>query len=327
MKASYIDGQKIVVDDQVYLYLYGTSYLGLPYNSDFQQLQKEGQIKYGSSLGSSPGSTPQLAIYSELEELLASKYGYEAAILFPSGYAAGQTIMSVHQEQGHQIEYGNVAHPALKLNSHTNEPQVESHSENSKIYAVDFIDPITFEKFDLSSNRDNASTLLIDISHGLGLFDEEIKAVSKLNNSILCGSLNKALGINAGVVLCTNALKNRLCVNRRYSAASAPSPSECYALLKAFETGLINAQQNKLNGLMKLFLNNKDVSLTKGFPVLKFQNNTQQFYEYLKQNEILIWRNSYPDPDSDPINRAVFSAAHQEDDINLIFDYIGKSNS
>jgi len=323
MKASYLDGRRIIVSDQVYLYLFGTSYLGLPYNSDFQSLLNEGLLKYGSSLGSSPISIPQLSVYEELESLLASRYGYEEALLFPSGYAAGQAVVHFYGGQDYEIVYGNIAHPALLLTTN-NIKEKKSKSTDSKLIAVDYIDPITFEKYDLNTVDVEKGKVLIDISHGLGLFDKEIKLFSESSNIILCGSLNKALGINAGLVLCSTILKKHLKSSMRYKTASAPSPSECYALHQAYASGLVQAQQVKLQKLISSFKPEAPAGYVENFPVLKMQDHSKELSDRLKQNEILIWRNRYPTRDSPMVNRAVFTAAHKEEDVITLLEQLQK---
>lgn len=324
MKASYLDGRKIIVNDQVYLYLFGTSYLGLPYNPDFQRYLSEGFLKYGSSLGSSPVSIPPLAVYAELEDLLAAKFGCDDALLFPSGYAAGQAVVNLYHQQDHKIQYGNIAHPALKLESKIKAANRDAENSGNKLHAVDFIDPITFEKYDLSTVDQQKDKVLIDVSHGLGLFDEEVRSLSKLPNIALCGSLNKALGINAGVLLCSTSIKQQLQQSLRYKTASAPSPAECYALQQAFNTGLVKDQQVHLKKMIENFKSNSAYNCRDNFPVLKLQNGSEELSDNLKQNEILIWRNRYPAVDSPMVNRVVFTAAHKEEDVELFFEQLDK---
>ena len=321
MKASYLDGRVVVLAGEKYQYFYGTSYLGLPYDVDFQKLLQEGQQKYGSSLGSSPMSTPQLDVYASLESVLALKYGFEDAIVFASGYAAGQAVMNLFYQQDYNIEYGNVAHPALKLERKITERTKENNSKRI-IYAVDYIDPISFEKYNLNIKNNEGDRILIDASHGLGLFDEDIRSFAKSESIIVSGSLNKALGINAGVLLCTSALKKQVTNTLRYKTASAPSPSECFALLKALESNLI---QNKQDHLRKI-ISNLDagylITMVADFPVLTFKDNREELYGHLKDNKILIWRNRYPKHDSPMVNRAVVTAAHSLTDVDSLMETI-----
>lgn len=321
MKASYLDGRKVIVNDQVYLYLFGTSYLGLPYHAEFQRHLNDGLLKYGSSLGSSPLSSPQLAVYEALESILASRYGYEDALLFPSGYAAGQTIVHFYNKQNHVVVYGNVVHPALRLSGKA-EALTGNAMSRSKLLVVDFIDPITFEKYDLSKIDSEKDKVLIDVSHGLGLFDKDILSFSKSSNIVLCGSLNKALGINAGIVLCSTELKRKVQSSMRYKTASAPSPAECYALSLGLESGLIGQQQAHLQELMTKFRTRDGVSSVPDFPVLKLERCKEDLADQLKKNEILIWRNRYPSGDSPLVCRAVFTAAHKVEDVSLFLDQL-----
>ena len=324
MKASYLDGRKIIVDDKVYLYLFGTSYLGLPYDEDFQKLIQEGIDKYGSSLGSSPTTVPQLSIYGELEAYLANQYGFEDALLFPSGYSAGQTVVQLYASQNYKIQYGNVAHPALKLEAKIESKDVHKKTNRSTLFATDFIDPITFEQYDINFIDSEGDKTLIDISHGLGLFDDDLKSMSSSSNVILCGSLNKALGINAGILLCDTALKLQVIASARYKTASAPSPSECYALYKAIASGVVEKRQSRLETLLIKLNGAKGLRSVVGFPAVKIENDGDRIFNYLKQNEVLTWRNKYPTADSPMVNRAVFTAAHKAEDVDQFLELIDK---
>jgi len=321
MKASYLDGRQVIVDGKKFHYFYGTSYLGLPYDSAFQKYHVEGQQKYGCSLGSSPLSTPQLDVYRHLENLLALRYGFEDALVFSSGYAAGQALISLYHDQDFFIEYGKVSHPALKLERNSTQLS-EKVQSRKKVFAVDYIDPITFEKYDDGKLSNALEEIIIDVSHAMGLFDSDIKNLSKNTNVTLSGSLNKGFGINAGVLLCSSALKNKLIHSVRYKTASAPSPSECHALCRAFETDLIAMKQNELSSLIELLVTLNGVLMATNFPVMTFKDNSENLYNHFRDNKMLIWRNRYPTQESPMVNRAVITAAHTLHDVRALQDVL-----
>lgn len=318
MKVSYLDGRVVVVDQEEYLYFYGTSYLGLPYDPAFQSYLQKGQSQYGSSLGSSPLSSPQLSVYAELEECLAKNYGFQSALLFASGYAAGQAVSHIFQQEGYSLEYGNIAHPAIKLETNIKSSLDVNKSNSKTVFCMDFIDPISFERYELNQNIETDDKVLIDASHGFGLFDEEIISLSNQPNTLVCGSLNKALGINAGVVLGNTDIINQLRSTARYKTASAPSPAECFALLQAFNNSLVSKQQKHLTQLISNLRKSENLKTVHKFPVLTFRNNQEAFYQELKDQKILIWRNSYPSASSPKVNRAVMTAAHNQEDVDKL---------
>lgn len=321
MKASHLDGRTIRIDNEDFLYFYGTSYLGLPYDEQFKKLLIEGQDKYGSSLGSSPLSSPQLEVYGTLENTLAEKYGFESALIFASGYSAGQTIVQLFEQQDYHIVYGNIAHPALKLERKILK-QKNLDIRKRTFYAVDYIDPITFELGDLTLAANGDDFMLVDASHGLGLFDDEIRSLSERDNLIVCGSLNKALGINAGVVLCGSSFKNQLQSTNRYITSSVPSPGECHALQSALNNGLIQEKKSALRELVSTIPQSNSYRTQQSFPVISFQNNQPELYDHLKSAGILIWHNKYPTSNSPLVNRAVVTGAHKKADLEQLLNQI-----
>lgn len=317
MKATQLDGRSLMMGGERYLSFYGTSYLGLPYDKQFQDYVHEGMSLYGSSLGSSPLSIPQLDIYERLEKQFANYYGFEDALLFASGYAAGQTVVAMFENLDYKIAYGNIAHPALKLEKKIIQ---RNSSENTRrtLHAIDYIDPITFENGVVGGDEKGKDVILIDTSHAFGLFDEELKAFSKQKNVMICGSLNKAMGTNAGVVLGNEAQVRNLKATNRYKTASAPSPAECFALFKAIEDKLINDKKKDLGRLVEGLVTNEFIRIKEGFPVFTFRDSGQKLYDHIKENKALIWRNRYPSEESALVNRAVITAAHSRGDVDFL---------
>ena len=319
MQASYLDGRKIVVDGRDFTYFYGTSYLGMPYDDAFKRFIRDGQNKYGSSLGSSPLSSPQLDIYHQLEACLANQYGFDRSLLFASGYAAAQTVVEHYRQLDFSIEYGNIAHPALKLEKKLLQKN-ESEKSKQTLHAIDFIDPITFELGDQYKAEQQGDLQLIDASHGFGLFDESLKSLSHQQNTLICGSLNKALGINAGIVLGSKSQIENLKNTSRYKTSSAPSPAECFALLHALENGLVTQKKIHLSELTQVLSTVDRIRVKAGFPAIIFRDNSQELYEHFKSDNLLIWRNHYPTKQSSLVNRAVITASHHHEDVSKLIN-------
>jgi|GEM_PF-6189886 len=318
MRAAKLDGRSIWVAGQEYLYFGNTSYLNLPYEEIFQEFIAQGMSLYGSSRGSSPKTTPTLAIYEQLESYLASYYGFPDALLFSSGHSASQALMKL-VSQSFEIKYGPFAHAALRL---SNTIVGNMWPEGTpKLWANDFIDPISLQRVDRLESMPN-STIAVDTSHGFGVLDKELIAFAEKHKALVCGSLNKGLGIHAGVVLCDSATKTALRDSIAYQSSSSASPALCFALLNAFESGFIQAQQQKLNSLLGLIAKSALFTNHPPFPVCYISKETN-LYESLMSNNILLWKGGYGDMIT-RVNRLVICAGHKESDLIRLIECINK---
>jgi len=285
-----------------------TAYLNLAYETEFQRFFMEGIKTFGHTYGSSPLSTPQLEVYGALENFFTSYYDAEACVLFSNGFSASQAVMNCFAKQGFCIEYGNVSHPALSV-------EVKSQGFNS-VFATDMVDPIKVEVVEVNTPQ-NSQQIVIDASHGFGLLDSQIKQYTS-NGFIVCGSINKGLSTPAGIVLCSQKLKEQLITLTSYSTSSPPSPAACYALLKAFETGLVGIQQQTLEQLLQLISPSNKYKHHHSLPFLRFHDERETVFTHFKKQGVLIWRNEYPKNTGKLLNRAVIHAGLEEADIELL---------
>lgn len=300
-------GRHVTIDGKDYLNFSTTNYLNLSHTSEYKKYFLEGIERYGTSYGSSPLSNPRLDIYSQLEEYLADYYGAESALLFSNGYAASQTTMQAYVDQGFDIVYGKHTHPALNVSS--------KNSEMS-IFACDIVNPINCD-FLQEDELPSILPCVIDASHGFGILDERIKKYIA-DDHIICGSLNKGLATQAGIILCSNDFKKQLQAHPLYSTSSPPSPAACYALIMSYNSGVVGNQQDKLNQLIEHFSQRINESSGLSFPVYIPQDESESLYNRCIDQQVLIWRNRYPRPDSPEINRAVIHAGLEMDDIEKL---------
>jgi len=304
MIATKINGRTTTIDGKEYVYFGGTSYLNLPYESTFHGFVTEGMALYGNSLGSSPITAPRLAIYEELEAFLAQYYGFEAALLFATGRAATQALVQLAAKRFHII-YGPFAHSTLQTR--------QTNSESAPtIWINDFIDPISLERVDEVDDIPEGPKI-IDASHAFGVLDKDLGAFCQRQNAFACGSLNKGLGIHAGLVLCDSETKKALQQTLAYQSSSNASPALCYALLRAFEGGFIEEQQEKLQNFVNQLASIEKIEIKPPFPVGYFKSRAP-LYDKLKDNSVLLWKGGYGAPLVKP-NRFVVCAGHSKSDV------------
>ena len=308
MKIQQHNGRTVVVNGEEFLYCSGTNYLHLAYEATFQKLIIEGFQRFGAGYGSSPKSSPELEIHEQVSNYLANFYGAEAAILFSSGYLSSQTVIKHTVNKGLGIQYNSFSHPSLKLDHNRSVPAV---------FASDSFDPIQLNQLSISTIS-NYEYAIIDASHSFGIDDDFVREVLQQPNTIVCGSLNKALSIPAGIVLCSAKCKNELQASSAFVTSSAVNPAYCFALLKAFETGLIAQQQEQLNELM-IEIEPKETFIIKPpYPILRLTENGNRIYEKMLDENVIIWRNEYPKGSGDLCNRIVLHAGLTINDVTKL---------
>jgi len=228
-----------------YLDFTSNDYLGLARHEIVIAKAKEYLDLYGTGSAASP-VVNYLDIYAELEEMIAKSKGYQAAMLFPSGYQANATVISAlldkdilgsepavftdklnHASMHHgcflagirQIRYRNT-----DLDDLANKIELYQKEYNfiltESVFSMD--GSITdIDKLRQISQRFHAFTY-IDEAHATGLFGYGLAA----GQDIAMGSFSKALGASGGYIACSQELKEYL-VNRAkgfiYSTALSPA--------------------------------------------------------------------------------------------------------
>ncbi|MBT2161180.1 aminotransferase class I/II-fold pyridoxal phosphate-dependent enzyme [Zobellia barbeyronii] len=340
----YIDtfpGRKITLKGVSHLYFGGTSYLGLQTDGDFQKLFISNIKKYGTNYGASRKSNIRLSVFDEAETYLAKIVGSEACISLSSGYLAGQFLAQVLNTKEHQFFYAPNTHSALyqsKIKSYTTfatlNIAVREHLESNKSTPVVFLDSIDFsgcnypdfEALKILPLED--IILVVDDSHGLGIVGKKgggvysILAKLKIKELIVCGSLGKGFGIQAGAVFGTKERIHFLTETSFFGGSSPATPAAMATLVEA--DAIYELKRKRLQRNMDLFFGNlkkrKTFHFMKGHPAYTFSD--EQLTEYLEANRIIVTSFPYPDKSSPLMSRIVLSAAHKKKDIEHVLHCI-----
>jgi 8-amino-7-oxononanoate synthase len=333
-----------------YLYFSGTDYLGMGHHPIFNTYLNEGMEKYGLHYGSSRNNSLRLVVYEEAESALASFTGAPAALFVSSGMWAGQLVMKEIENVVFQSDntrsityhYAPRVHPALWGKGY------EAHSNDWPAWAVQVTEAILedpgrvhiicadaigspwVEAFDfslfsrLSTNKN--VWFVIDDSHSLGVNGQDGKGIYQhlhtlsFYNLIVVSSLNKALGLPAGVVLGSKKTLHCLRQSAWFAGASPPAPASVYALQKFLQNGLYLSAYKTLQHHITYFsdcLKNKDLltGIT-GYPV--YCSHDPGLFIHLMSNHIFTSCFSYPSPDDAPVTRLAISALHLKEDLDRL---------
>lgn len=327
----------INIEGNTYLYFGGTAYLGIPKNQDFIQLYIEGIKKFGLNNGTSRTNNIQLGIYDDAEKVAAARYGAEAALITSSGYLAAQLTVKDLSRLG-EVIYGPAAHPALWLVENQDKnvklfrdweqetiERINSSEEKTWILISNSMNNLVPEIYDFDFvkeiRKDKNIILVVDDSHGIGINNNGMGAIVNLPKqenieNVVVASMAKALGIDAGIVLASNKIIDKLKSTNTFIGASPPSPAALYAFIHAED--IYHKAFNKLKNNMLMFETALNLTWKHdfGFPV--YLLGDVNFSQRLLQKQILISSFPYPNPTDETLNRIVLSAWHEKEDIEKL---------
>lgn len=335
-------GRTIQKDGKEYLYFGGTGYLGLQLDAEFQNVFIKNLKKYGTNYGASRKSNIQLSIFEEVEEHLSETVGCEACITLSSGFLAGQLIAKSFSSDAYQVFYAPNTHSALyhseaksfetfaELNLELRKQLI---SESNKVPVV-FLDTIDFsgknypEFEELRSLPLDNSIVVADDSHGLGIVGHNGGgAYSKLKNLrtkelIVCGSLGKGFGIQAGAIFGSSQRIETLRQTDFFGGASPATPAGLATLMDSKE--IYRQKRGILSSNIGLFVGNlpniEKFDFVAEHPTFSFSN--EPLVEHLERNKIIVTNFRYPSETSSLKSRIVLSAFHKKEDIQYLTQYL-----
>ncbi|MGB6153883.1 MAG: aminotransferase class I/II-fold pyridoxal phosphate-dependent enzyme [Pricia sp.] len=339
--AQYIENfpdREIVIQGKKYLYFGGTSYLGLQTDATFQNLFIENIKRFGTNYGASRKSNVRLSIFEKAEQYLAELVGAQACVTVSSGYLAGQFIAQNMTGKGHRFFYAPNTHSALypvKTRSYTTftalNIAVREHLRSQPdITPVVFLDAIDFSGCNypdftpLQMLPLSKVVLVVDDSHGIGVVGKNGSGVYRklsrlpVQELIVCCSLGKGFGIQAGAVFGNIDRVSQLMDTSFFGGASPAAPAALATLMEAGD--LYSERRIKLQSHIERFIgslrNPKKFSGMVGHPAFSFSD--VQLTEYLEQQGIILTNFPYPDENSQVMSRIVLSAHHLDDDVDKL---------
>lgn len=336
--------KELEIEGSAYQFFGGTAYLSLHNHPDFLQLFKEGLDIYGLNNGTSRTNNVQLGIYKETEEQLAKQFGFDDSLLLSSGYLAAQLCIR-KLSQNRITLFAPGSHPALWLdNTAPTPPQnfddwvdttlnhIQKSEEKHFLIVSNTVNNIIPEFYNFSRFKeipaDKYVHFLLDDSHGIGVLSPDtIHSLSTVphgyNREItVVASLAKGMGIDAGIILCSQTVSEELKNSGFFIGASPSSPAFIYTLKNA--TSLFKNQQSRLQENILYFSQHlsEDWIFLKNFPV--FIHKKKEIYSELIKRGFIITYFPYPNPDDNPIERIVISAHHTQEDLDKLIEVLQK---
>lgn len=333
-------GRKITSNNKEYLYFGGTAYLGVQTDKEFQNILIKNIKKYGSNYGASRKSNIRLSIYEEAENYLANWVGSESCIVQSSGYLAGQLVSGYFNTKAYALYYAPRTHAALYQTSgdayiadnYTElkielDRHLESQKESIPVIFIDTIDLFgaNYPDFDgLKSLPLNKCIVVADDSHGVGIVGMEgsgaYRALAALHPKelLVCCSLGKAMGLQAGAIFGKKHMIEKLSDTNFFAGASPPAPAYMATLLEA--KTIYDEKRNILKNFIALFQSKigypNNLKCLKEYPAFAYFDN--KLTTYLEKNGLLVSSFKYPSERSKYVNRIVLSAHHKKKDIEYL---------
>jgi len=254
-------GPTIVVDGRSMINFGSNDYLGLAGDARLVEAAVATAREEGWGSGASPLVIGRSARQVALERRLAEFEGTEAALVFPSGFAANQATIAALVSRGDAVFGDQLNHASLidgcrlsraevKVYPHGDLAQLEELLLSAASYRRRLIvtDGLFSMDGDLAPLAELAvlaeryrAMLLVDEAHATGVFGPHGRGVAELLQvdhaiSVRIGTLSKALGSSGGFVAGSRALVDWLANKARaYVFSTAPPAATCAAALAALD--------------------------------------------------------------------------------------------
>lgn len=275
-------GNNVVFNDQELVMMGSNNYLGLTHDKRVIEAAVEAVRKWGSGCTGSRFLNGNLKLHEELEKELAEFYGYEAAIVYATGFMANQGAITALVNENDYIFSDEENHACIiegcKLSKakvlvyrhgdmeHLEELLKQVPQDAGKLIITDGVFSMTghlspYDKIHALAQKYNAKTY-VDDAHGAGTIGEGGRGTAShygLKPDILMGTFSKSFASQGGYVCGSQELIEWLRHKSRtfmFSAALAPASAasalEALRILKN-EPQLVNRVKENAQYLKNAF--------------------------------------------------------------------------
>ena len=266
-------GAEITIDGEQFVSFAANDYLGLAADARVIDAARQAIQAGGWGSGSSPLIVGRSTIHAELERQLAAFVQREAALLFPTGFAAnagtipalvgkGDTVFSDAKNHASIIDGCRLAGARIAIYPHADlaalERLLEEATTGRKLIVTDGLfsmDGDTAPTKELARLAEKFGTMLmVDEAHALGVVGPEGRGVCsehEVASSLLVGTLSKSFGSHGGFVAGSRTtieyLRNRA---RSYVFSTAAPVAAAAAALSAL--AIMREEPQRRTGLLTM---------------------------------------------------------------------------
>lgn len=349
------NGRQIQLGGERYLNFSGNDYLGLSQDAQVIAAWQQGAQRYGVGSGGSGHVTGFSAAHQALEQQLAEWLGYPRALLFISGYAANQALLTALMQADDRIFADRLSHaslleaaaqsPAQLRRFRHNQPQAlasllakpcagQRLAVTEGLFSMDGDSAPLAELYRLTHAA--GAWLMVDDAHGIGVRGEQGRGScwqQGVRPELLVVTFGKAFGISGAAVLCDELTAEYLLQYARhliYSTAMPPAQACAVqaALLRIQQGDELRARlQDNIHrfrqgaGQLSLSLMGSDTAIQ---PLLVGDNQrTLTLAQCLRERG--LWVSAIRPPTVPPGRarlRITLTAAHQPQDIDRLLEVL-----
>ena len=242
-------GARVVIDGKQYLGFASNDYLGIAADPRLEETVAKTISLGGWGSGASPLIVGRSAMHAELERRLATLVNREAAILFPTGFAAnagtipalvgkGDVVFSDAKNHASIIDGCRLSGAQKVIYPHANVQQLEDlltqyASAGRKLIVTDALFSMDGDVAPLADlaelARRHHAMLMVDEAHALGVVGPEGRGAAAEAGvgddvDVIVGTLSKSLGSHGGFVAGSPKLVDYLANRARSYVFSTASP-------------------------------------------------------------------------------------------------------
>jgi 8-amino-7-oxononanoate synthase len=222
-------GRKIQVAGRSLLNFASNDYLGLGSSDQLARIVSKNFTKYGASGSSSRLVSGYYQVISEAEAALAEYFGYESALIYPSGYQCNLGVIATLFEKSDQLFCDKHLHApsvtAVKLSGARFDGFRHNRMDHLKkrlahlnglptailcesLYSMDG------DRLDLTGlaqiKQIHAPLILVDEAHAFGVLGDKGRGIARTVADVAVGTCGKALGLFGAFVLLSSKMREYL---------------------------------------------------------------------------------------------------------------------
>ena len=239
-------GRFLTREGQRFCNFSSNDYLGLSQHPAIIRAWQQGAERFGVGSGGSGHVSGYTTAHQALEEELADWLGYPRALLFISGFAANQAVITAMMGKEDRIVADRLSHASLLEAANLSPAQLRRFAHNDASQLASLLDKpcdgqqlaVTEGVFSMdgdsaplaalheAAKRQNA-WLLVDDAHGTGVMGDEGRGSAHQQNvkpELLVVTFGKGFGVSGAAVLCSESVADYLLQFARHLIYSTSMP-------------------------------------------------------------------------------------------------------
>lgn len=257
-------GRFLTREGQSFCNFSSNDYLGLSQHPAIVRAWQDGAARFGVGSGGSGHVSGYTTAHQALEEQLADWLGYPRALLFISGFAANQAVITALMGKDDRIVADRLSHASLLEAASLSPAELRRFAHNDAnplsallskpctgqqlvvtegVFSMDG-DSAPLRALHDAAKRQNA-WLLVDDAHGIGVLGDEGRGSAYQQNvkpELLVVTFGKGFGASGAAVLCSDSVADYLLQFARHLIYSTSMPPAQAVALSASMTVIRSAE-------------------------------------------------------------------------------------